>query len=53
MTSESKRDDGDRDVAPAELERRRAAARRTALILAAVVLTIFIAFLVTGVTGRG
>lgn len=36
-----------------EVARRRARARRTALFLAAIVIAIFIAFLVTGVTGRG
>ncbi len=43
------------DDAPdaAELERRRAGARRTALILAGIAVVIFVAFLVTGVTGRG
>ncbi len=41
------------DISRDELARRRGNARRTALILAAVVLAIFVAFLVTGVTGRG
>ena len=36
-----------------ELARRRANARRTALVLGAIVLAIFVAFLITGVTGRG
>ena len=35
-----------------EIKQRRAAARRTAWILAAIAAAIFIAFLVTGVTGR-
>lgn len=41
------------DVSGEELARRRSAARRTALILAGIALAIFVAFLVTGVTGRG
>jgi len=41
------------DIAPDELARRRKNARRTALFLGAIVLAIFIAFLITGITGRG
>ena len=41
------------DVAPEELARRRANARRTALILAATAGAIFVTFLITGITGRG
>jgi hypothetical protein len=36
-----------------ELARRRSNARRTALFLGGIVLAIFVAFLITGVTGRG
>ena len=41
------------DIAPDELARRRRNARRTALILAVIVLAIFVTFLATGITGRG
>ncbi len=41
------------DIAADELARRRRNARRTAIVLAVIVLSIFVAFLVTGVTGRG
>jgi hypothetical protein len=41
------------DIVPDELARRRRNARRTAIVLALVALAIFVAFLVTGVTGRG
>jgi hypothetical protein len=41
-----------RDISAAELRERRAAARRTAWILAAVVLVIFTTFFLTGVMGR-
>lgn len=48
------RDMADPGVASAEeVARRRARARRTALFLAALVAAIFLAFLLTGVTGRG
>jgi hypothetical protein len=40
-------------TAPEELARRRRNARRTAIILALIALAIFVAFLMTGVTGRG
>jgi len=40
-------------VSREEVARRRSNARRTALVLALIVLAIFIAFLITGVTGRG
>lgn len=36
-----------------ELARRRSGARRTAIVLGIVVTVIFVAFLITGVTGRG
>ncbi len=41
------------DIDREELARRRGNARRTAWILALIVLAIFVTFLVTGVTGRG
>ncbi len=41
------------DIAADELARRRRNARRTAIVLAVIVLSIFVAFLVPGVTGRG
>ena len=41
------------DIAPDELARRRRNARRTAIVLGLVVTAIFVAFLITGVTGRG
>ena len=41
------------DIPREELDRRRRNARRTAVILALIVLAIFVTFLVTGVTGRG
>lgn len=36
-----------------ELLQRRKNARRTAMVLGGIVLVIFVAFLITGVTGRG
>jgi hypothetical protein len=40
-------------IAPEDLARRRRNARRTAIILALIALAIFVAFFMTGVTGRG
>ncbi len=41
------------DTSRDELLRRRKNARRTALVLGAIALTIFVTFLMTGVIGRG
>ncbi|NRB70658.1 MAG: hypothetical protein HRU51_01940 [Xanthomonadales bacterium] len=41
------------ELAPEEITRRRAKARRTALFLAAISTVVFVSFLVTGITGRG
>jgi hypothetical protein len=40
-------------LVPEELARRRRNARRTAIILGLIALAIFVAFFMTGVTGRG
>ena len=40
-------------IAADELARRRRNARRTAIVLALIALAIFVAFFMTGVTGRG
>lgn len=49
----AERDNTGAELAPEEITRRRAKARRTALFLAAISTVVFVSFLVTGITGRG